>query len=135
MESQQTTTNDKREIFGWAMYDCANSAFSTTVVSVFLGPYVASLATNAAKAGFLARTGAEWTPGSGSLVVNFLGIPIAPEAVIPFAISLSVVFQAGFLPILGAIADYSHRRKQMLQLFANIGAVATIALFFVILNT
>ena len=42
--------NDKREIFGWAMYDWANSAFSTTVGTVFLGPYVASLAGDAAKA-------------------------------------------------------------------------------------
>jgi MFS transporter, UMF1 family len=135
MTTPQATTNDRREIFGWAMYDWANSAFSTTIGSVFLGPYVAGLATTVAKADFLARTGAEWTEASSqSLVVNFLGLPVAPEAVIPFAISLSVVFQAGFLPILGAIADYSHRRKQMLQLFAGIGAIATIAMFFVTLN-
>ena len=35
--------NDKREIFGWAMYDWANSAFSTTVVVVFLGPYLTAI--------------------------------------------------------------------------------------------
>ena len=46
----QTVINDKREIFGWAMYDWANSAFSTTIGTVFLGPYVASLAATAAKA-------------------------------------------------------------------------------------
>ena len=45
-----TVVNDKREIFGWAMYDWANSAFSTTVGTVFLGPYVASLARSAAEA-------------------------------------------------------------------------------------
>src|SRR5258707_12349919 len=135
MTTSQATVNDKREIFGWAMYDWANSAFSSTVVLVFLGPYVAGLAAAVAKAEFLARTGSAWASGSGSFVVNFLGLPIAPEAVIPFAISLSVVFQAGFLPILGAIADYSHRRKQMLQLFATIGAVATICLLFVTANT
>ena len=39
--------------------------------------------------------------------------------------------QVFFLPILGAIADYSHRRKQMMQLFATIGAIATILMFFV----
>ena len=42
--------NDKREIFGWGMYDWANSAFSTTVGTVFLGPYLASLAATAAQA-------------------------------------------------------------------------------------
>src|SRR6266702_3425068 len=49
MEAQQTTINDKREIFGWAMYDWANSAFSTTVGTVFLAPYLASLARSAAE--------------------------------------------------------------------------------------
>jgi UMF1 family MFS transporter len=136
MTTPQATINDRREIFGWAMYDWANSAFSTTIGAVFLGPYIRDLAETVAKAEFLTRTGAEWSEASGqSLVVNFLGLPVAPEAVIPFAISLSVVFQAGFLPIFGAIADYSHRRKQMLQIFATIGAIATMAMFFVTLST
>jgi len=136
MATSQVMVNDRKEIFGWAMYDWANSAFSTTIGSVFLGPYIRDLAETAAKADYLIRTGSEWTETSGhSLVVNFLGLPVAPEAVIAFAISLSVVFQAGFLPILGAIADYSHRRKQMLQLFATIGALATIAMFFITQNT
>jgi UMF1 family MFS transporter len=116
--AQRAPINDRREIFGWAMYDWANSAFSTTVVSVFLGLYVAALAREAAAA-------------SSDGVARFLGLPVTPTAVIPFAISLSVVFQAGFLPILGAIADYSHRRKQMLQVFATIGALATVSFFFV----
>ncbi|HUG33777.1 MAG TPA: MFS transporter [Anaerolineales bacterium] len=136
MTTPQTTINDRREIFGWAMYDWANSAFSTTVGAVFLGPYVRDLAETAAKAEYLTRTGTEWTETSGqSLVVNFLGLPVVPEAIIAFAISLSVVFQVGFLPILGAIADYSHRRKQMLQIFANIGAITTMAMFFITQST
>ncbi len=36
--------NDRREIFGWLMYDWANSAFYTTVIGVLLGPYLTSLA-------------------------------------------------------------------------------------------
>ncbi len=110
--------NDKREIFGWAMYDWANSAFSTTVGTVFLGPYLASLAANAAEA---------YSDG----MARFLGIPVAPDSFVPYAVSFSVGMQVLFLPILGAIADYSHRRKQLLQLFATIGALATIGLFFV----
>ena len=39
--------------------------------------------------------------------------------------------QVLFLPILGAIADYSHLRKRMMQIFAAIGASSTIAMFFV----
>src|SRR5689334_1669923 len=41
-------TNDRREIFGWAMYDWANSAYVTTVSTVLLGPYVTALAQAAA---------------------------------------------------------------------------------------
>jgi UMF1 family MFS transporter len=112
--------NDKREIFGWAMYDWANSAFSTTVATVFLGPYLASLASRAAQA----------NPDG---MARLAGIPIAPDSFFPYCISLSVILQVLFLPILGAIADYSHRRKQMMQLFATIGAAATILMFFITL--
>jgi MFS transporter, UMF1 family len=109
--------NDKREIFGWAMYDWANSAFSTTIATVFLGPYLASLAEKVAA-------------NSPDGMAHVLGIPIAPDSFFPYCISLSVGMQVLFLPILGAIADYSHRRKQMMQLFATIGAIATILMFF-----
>ena len=111
-----TAVNDRREIFCLAMYDWANSSFSTTVGTVFLGPYVASLARNAAEV-------------AGTTTVSFLGIPIAPDSFLPYCISFSVGMQVLFLPILGAIADYSHMRKQMMRLFATIGAVATILMF------
>ncbi len=111
-------TNDKREIFGWAMYDWANSAFSTTVGTVFLGPYIATLAATAAEA---------YPDG----LARFLGIPVAPDSFLPYCISFSVGLQVLFLPILGAIADCSHLRKQMMQIFATLGALATVAMFFV----
>jgi UMF1 family MFS transporter len=117
LAGSEVAINDKREIFGWAMYDWANSVFSTTVASVFLGPYVASLARSAAEA-------------AGTSTVSFLGIPVAPDSFLPYCISFSVGMQVLFLPILGAIADYSHLRKQMMRLFATIGAVATILMFF-----
>ena len=110
--------NDKREIFGWGMYDWANSAFSTTVGTVFLGPYLSTLARSAAEA-------------AGTVNVSLLGIPIAPDSFFAYCVSLSVGLQVLFLPILGAIADYSHMRKTMMRLFATFGAVATILLFLV----
>ena len=36
--------NNPREIFGWKMYDWANSAFYTTVVGALFGPYLTRLA-------------------------------------------------------------------------------------------
>jgi UMF1 family MFS transporter len=118
MASEMAMVNDKKEIFGWAMYDWANSAFSTTVGTVFLGPYVAGLARAAAAA-------------AGTSTVSFFGIPVAPDSFLPYCISFSVGMQVLFLPILGAIADYSHLRKRMMQVFATIGAISTIMMFMV----
>jgi UMF1 family MFS transporter len=100
------------------MYDWANSAFSTTIGTVFLGPYIASLAAESAKA-------------SVDGLARFFGIPVAPDSFLPYCISFSVGLQVLFLPILGAIADYSHLRKRMMQIFATVGALATIAMFFI----
>jgi UMF1 family MFS transporter len=58
-------------------------------------------------------------------------IPIAPDSFLPYCVSLSVGLQVLFLPILGAIADYSHMRKQLMQVFATIGALASVLLFFI----
>ena len=104
--------NDRREIFGWTMYDWANSAFSTTVVTTFLGPYLLALAND--KGG-----------------VELLGFTIEPAAFFPACVAVSVILQVLFLPLLGAVADYSHLKKRMMLFFAYTGAVATILLFFV----
>ncbi len=102
----------RQEIRSWAMYDWANSAFSTIVVTTLLGPYLSNLAKSA-----------------GS--VQFLGFHFEPDAFFPTMVSASVVLQVIFLPILGTIADYSRLKKRLMLTFAVIGAVATLLLFFV----
>jgi UMF1 family MFS transporter len=114
-----TTTsliNDKREIRGWMLYDFANSAFSTTVVTTFLGPYLTGLIES--------QVGEK-----GSFLL--LGIPIAAESFFTYCVSLSVLLQVFVLPILGAIADYSNLKKRMMLFFAVLGALCTISLFFI----
>jgi len=108
--------NDKREIFGWSMFDWAISAFSTTVITVFLGPYLSSITKAAA---------------DPSGMVYLLGVPIRYDSYFTYLISASVLLQVTFLPILGALADYSHLRKRLMQIFSTLGAVTTIMLFFV----
>jgi MFS transporter, UMF1 family len=111
--SAQATRQEK---IGWYFYDWANSAFSTTVISVFLGPYLTNITQAAA--------------GGEGMFVYPLGIPVRAEAFFPYMISLSVLLQVFFLPILGAIADYSHRKKQFMGVFAYIGAFATMGMYF-----
>lgn len=111
----QPTTDDRREQIGWYFYDWANSAFSTTVVTVFLGPYLTSITEAAAdERGF----------------VYPFGIPVAAGSFFPYMVALSVLLQVFFLPVLGAIADYSHAKKQMLAIFAYLGAFATMGMYF-----
>jgi len=105
----------KRERVGWYFYDWANSAFATTVVTVFLGPYLIDIAQNAV--GDHGR-------------VHFLGIPIAAGSIFSYTVSLSVILQVLTLPVVGAIADRSSHKKQLLALFAYIGSAATIAFLF-----
>ena len=108
--------NDRREIFGWSMYDWANSAFSTTVVTVFLGPYLTGLI--------------ESQVGEGG-TFSLLGIPIAAESFFAYCVSTSVFLQIFILPLLGAIADYSRLKRRMMLLFATIGAATTIGMLFI----
>jgi MFS transporter, UMF1 family len=59
-----------------------------------------------------------------------LGIPLAAGSFFAYMVSLSVLLQVIFLPILGAIADYSRAKKLLMGIFAYIGAFATMGMYF-----
>jgi MFS transporter, UMF1 family len=106
----------RREQRGWYFYDWANSAFSTTVATVFFGPYLLDVTENAADAdGF----------------VHPLGMPVLAGSFFPYVLTLSVVLQVFLLPVTGAIADRVQRKKQLLALFAYIGAIATMGMYLI----
>jgi len=107
--------NLKREQWAWYSYDWGNSAFSTTVVTLFLGPYLTSLAKTAAGAdGY----------------IHPLGIAIEPRALWSYLIALSVILQVLFLPLVGAVADYGRRKREMLGGLVFVGVFATASMFF-----
>ncbi|MFB3825217.1 MAG: MFS transporter [Bryobacteraceae bacterium] len=105
-----------REQAGWYFYDFANSAFSSTVVTPFLGPYLLGLALAAS---------------DGRGFVHPLGLNISARAWWSYVLAASVALQVVFLPLIGALADYSRRKKLLLALLAYGGALPTIALFWV----
>jgi MFS transporter, UMF1 family len=109
--------NDKREIFGWMMYDWANSAFYTTVVAVLLGPYLIALA--------------EKSVGKNGVILDLYLFNVTTGGLPAFCIALSVISMVIILPILGAIADYTHLKKRLMAIFCYVGVVASSLLFFV----
>lgn len=113
----------RRERRGWYIYDWANSAFQTTVITVFLGPFLTTVAELAAGC----ELGADSCDGS----VYPLGIKIAAGSYYPYLISLSVFLTVFVLPVIGAIADRSAHKKRLLGGAAFTGAGATIAMAFV----
>src|ERR1700692_3678387 len=104
-----------REQRGWYLYDWANSAFVTTGVALFLGPYLTALAKAAADANGL---------------VHPLGISVDARSYWSYLVSLSVILQVLVLPVVGAGADYGHRKKQYLAVTAYAGAAAATAMFW-----
>ncbi len=105
----------KREQRSWYFYDWANSAFATTVAGVLFGPYLIAIAEEAAV----------------DDRISLLGISIAPGSLPPFVVTTSTILGAAFLPLLGAVADRTSRKKDLLAGFAWAGAVAASLLFFV----
>jgi UMF1 family MFS transporter len=55
---------------------------------------------------------------------------VRADAFFPYMVSLSVLLQVFFLPVMGAIVDYTHLKKRLMATFAYIGAFATIGLYF-----
>ncbi|MGY0022516.1 MFS transporter [Streptomyces sp. YJ-C3] len=105
----------KREQRGWYFYDWACSVYSTSVLTVFLGPYLTSVAKAAADAdGF----------------VHPLGIPVRAGSFFAYSVSLSVILSIFVMPLAGAAADRSGRKKPLLALAAYVGAAATAGMFF-----
>lgn len=102
-ETQQPPVT-KKEILGWAMYDVADSAFTTIIVTTAYALYYSKVVVgDPQRADFL------WGLGAG----------------------ISEVIVAVLAPILGAIADYSGSRKKFLAVCAVTIVFFTAALYFV----
>ncbi|MFC7307608.1 MFS transporter [Streptomyces monticola] len=105
----------RREQRGWYFYDWACSVYSTSVLTVFLGPYLTSVAKSAAGPdGF----------------VHPLGIPVRAGSFFAYSVSLSIIVAILVMPLAGAAADRSGRKKPLLATAAYVGAGATAGMFF-----
>lgn len=103
--------NDRRTIFGWCMYDWANSAFATTVLAALLPAYFAGEV-----------VGPKGVAIGGTIfsATTLWGFVVAFAAFLIFIIA----------PVLGAISDFSATKKKFLLSFAYGGSLFTTLLFF-----
>lgn len=101
---------DSREIFGWQMYDWAWSAFTTTVVTALLGPYLQELADD-----------------QGG--VSVLGLELDGASFFSFTVAAAAICQVVALPLVGAAADHTDQKRKLLLALAYAASAATAALF------
>jgi UMF1 family MFS transporter len=97
-----------RAATAWCLYDWANSAFATVVLSAVLPVYFAAVA-----------------PLSG---ISFLGRTIPATAFWSYTVAASMLLVAISAPALGNLADRHGLKKPLLTICAVIGALSTMAL-------
>ena len=88
--------NDKRTIFGWCMYDWANSAYITTAAVALLPNYFAQAVV-------------------GEAGVDILGMNMSATALWGFMLAAAAFLVFLFAPVLGAIADFSSAKRGFSQ--------------------
>ncbi len=103
--------NDKKTIFGWCMYDLANSAYITTVSAALLPIYF--------------RQGIV-----GDIGIDVFGLNVSATAMWGFMLGFAALLVFLFAPVLGSIADFSAAKKKFLISFAYFGSLFAAFLFF-----
>ena len=110
--------NNPRELFGWKMYDWANSAFYTTVVGALFSPYITRLAQSSV--------------GENGVVLDLGPLGAVTAKSLPtLCVSISVGAQVFLLPILGALGDYSNLKKRLMAIFCYIAVAANCLMYFI----
>ena len=117
----------RREQRAWYWYDWANSGYVTTVGAVLFAPYLTSVAERDA-CGFTTdvERGVKCTEQ-----LDVLGLSLSPGSVVFYVITLATVVSAFILPVVGALADRSSRRRTLMARFAWGGSLAAACMFFV----
>ena len=103
--------NDRQALRAWAMYDWANSAYSTVVAGAVLPVFFVSAVVTTDTYRLFGR---DWAPDGLWALVAGTG---------PLLMFLVV-------PVLGAIADFTASKRRFLMFFAMVGSAFTILLFF-----
>jgi UMF1 family MFS transporter len=111
MTDARFAKDNPRTIFGWCMYDWANSAYVTTVAVGLLPRYFADVV----------------VPPGGA---TYFGVNFPADSLWAIAVGASTFIAFLSSPVLGAIADFSGAKKRFLLAFAYTGALFAMLLDF-----
>jgi UMF1 family MFS transporter len=106
----------------WNWYDWANSAYYTTVLTVLFAPYMITVAGKAA--------GCANSNDTCRRTVDLFGLHLAAGALPSYLTSFATIASALLLPIVGAFADRSPRKKLHMAGYAWAGSACCALLFF-----
>jgi UMF1 family MFS transporter len=116
-----------KEQRSWYWYDWANSAYVTVVATVLFAPYLTSVAERAA-CGFVTD---EDKGLKCSEHLQVLGLSISPGSLVFYVFTIATIVSALVLPVVGAAADRSARKKTIMARFAWAGSLSAALMFFV----
>ena len=111
--------NNKKAVKAWAMFDWANSSYNLVITSTIFPAYYTAITT---------------TKEHGDKVF-FFGKSFVNTALFNYALAAAYLVIAVLTPILTSIADYRGNKKNYMQLFTWLGAMACCALYFFKLDT
>lgn len=107
----------RRQRRGWYFYGWASHVFPTTVVTVFMGRYLEAVAGIAA--------------GGKEGRIHLLGIPVRPGSLFVYIVSITTVALVVLMPIVGALADRTGRKREIMLGLGYVGAAACLLMWFV----
>ncbi|KAK6361434.1 Autophagy protein 22 [Orbilia blumenaviensis] len=135
----------QKEIYGWYSYAWASEVFAICAMGSFIPVLLEQLAREKGhilgNPSMRCKSSENMGPGGASggnggvkapvCVVDIIGFEINTASFVMYTFSLSVMFQAFVIISMSGAADHGRYRKQLLLIFAYIGAIACILMLFV----
>ena len=113
MKISDLTPQNRKSLFGWYMYDWANSGFATSISVAILPVYFVILFQDAL--------------GNST---SILSLNFTASSMWSLAIGFSTLLVAITSPVLGVIADRTAIKKSLLFIYTLGGAIFTVLIFF-----
>lgn len=118
---ENNINHNKKAVFGWTMYDWANSVYALAITTAIFPTYYSTISKSP---DVMVRMDQNMS------IVRFLGFEIPSVSLYSYALSLSYILIVVLSPILGAMADYSGSKKKFMMGFCLLGSISCSLLYY-----